>query len=360
LRKKIAVVDPSSYSLPYDYFYINEVSKYYLVDFYYSKTSSNYEYIDKLRDNKNVNLREYNITPSVTNRFCGLINYVLMLFLIFLNSYRYHSIHFIWSIFATAEIPFFLLLRNKLVFTMHNDVPHGYKGEVFFPFRIISKIVPTLVFVSKFTRDRFRTKYGLHKNVKIAQHGLMPIASDKELNQVSSSRFGGRLVFWGRVEGYKGLDFFERQKIDLPLDIYGRWSSSMSDLKQALSKNNNICIVDRYLSHEELLAMLLQEHIYILPYKAATQSGVLYTLLTYEKVFISSNVGENYQFLITHGLEKLSFDRDCYESFQSALRYAVENYLEIKMKLKIIKESYRWSTVLDHSVVNDIYLYHRL
>ncbi|MCG9597829.1 hypothetical protein L1D15_13990 [Vibrio sp. Isolate25] len=188
----------------------------------------------------------------------------------------------------------------------------------------------------------------------------MPIASDKELNQVSSSRFGGRLVFWGRVEGYKGLDFFERQKIDLPLDIYGRWSSSMSDLKQALSKNNNICIVDRYLSHEELLAMLLQEHIYILPYKAATQSGVLYTLLTYEKVFISSNVGENYQFLITHGLEKLSFDRDCYESFQSALRYAVENYLEIKMKLKIIKESYRWSTVLDHSVVNDIYLYHRL
>jgi hypothetical protein len=59
---KIAIIDPSSYTLPYDYYYLKEISKYYKIDFYYSKTQYNYETINQINDTDNIKLIEYNIS----------------------------------------------------------------------------------------------------------------------------------------------------------------------------------------------------------------------------------------------------------------------------------------------------------
>ena len=110
MNKKIAIIDPSSYSLPYDYFYVNEVSKYFKVDFYYSTTNSNYEYIEKLKYNENIELHEYQVTPSEKGRLIGVINYFKMLIHLARNRKSYHAIHFIWNIAFILE-PFSIFLK---------------------------------------------------------------------------------------------------------------------------------------------------------------------------------------------------------------------------------------------------------
>ena len=182
---RIAIIDPSSYSIPYDYFYINELSKYYKVDFYYSNTKYNYEYIEKLKNNNNVNLREYNISPIVTSKLFGLVNYFKMMKDIFFDRNKYLKIHFMWSIFALGEIPFFFFIKNKLIVTFHNDVPHNYYKKTYLPYKIISKLARKVLFVSDFTKNTFIENYSKSNKYFLIQHGIMPIDSIDE-NEINS------------------------------------------------------------------------------------------------------------------------------------------------------------------------------
>lgn len=350
---KIAIIDPSSYSIPYDYFYINELSKYYIVDFYYSNTRYNYEYIEKLRLNCNVNLLEYNISPIVNSKVFGLINYFKMMKDIFFNKDKYLKIHFVWSIFELIEIPFFLLIKNKLIFTFHNDVPHSYNKKIYSPYKIINKIAKKVVFVSNFTKNKFIEHYETSNKYFLIKHGIMPIdLIDKSEISADISR---ELIFWGRIEGYKGIDIFDDSLDKYDIGIYGKWNKNLSDLKESLSKKENIHIVDSYLDFNELSGLLSKKAVFIMPYKDATQSGVLYTFLAYQKVFISSDVGENKDFLESNGLGQLVFNRKDEKSIEGAIEYAIEFYDDIVKKMQQIKETYEWKNVMKESIVRGLY-----
>lgn len=350
---KIAIIDPSSYSIPYDYFYINELSKYYIVDFYYSNTKYNYEYIKKLRDNHSVNLLEYNISPIVNSKLFGLINYFKMMKDIFFNQDKYLKIHFVWSIFALIEIPFFLLIKNKLIFTFHNDVPHSFDKKTYFPYQIINKIAKKTLFVSNFTKNKFIENYGQNNKYFLIKHGIMPIDS-MEINETNSDN-PKELIFWGRVEEYKGVDIFSKFLDNYNISIYGKWNVNLRNLKESLSLKENIYIVDDYLNFDELNDLLSKKVVFIMPYKDATQSGVLYTFLAYQKVFIASDVGENKDFLESNGLEKLVFNRKDEKSMEDAIKYAMEFYEDITKKMKNIKETYEWKNVMKEQRVRELY-----
>jgi glycosyltransferase involved in cell wall biosynthesis len=354
---KIALVDPSSYSLPYNYFYIKELQEKVLVDFYFSRCSSNYEYIEKLKLCENVTLHEYSISPSCTNKISGLINYGKMLKDIFLKRKIYKKIHFIWSVFFLAESLLFVLIRKKLVFTFHNDVPHSYNKKVYLPYQIIMKLASKIVFVSNYTMSTFFSNYGEHPSFQLIQHGVMPIQTLPDMSLDTNIQIEKVILFWGRVEDYKGVDIFTNIKMDYPVEIYGKWSSKMVSLKNKLSTVKNIFINDHYLSLDELAMMLSRDVIFILPYKDASQSGVLYTLLAYGKVFISSNVGENNDFLIKHGLEKLIFDRRDEESMRKSIEYAFDEYNIIKSKLLKIKYEYDWGNIMDVKTIERLYAF---
>ncbi len=352
--KSIAIIDPSSYSLPYDYFYITELSKYYKIDFYYSNTKYNYEYIEELKSNSHVNLKEYNISPIVSNKLIGMKNYLNMLKDIYFNRSKYIKIHFIWSIFSLVEIPFFLLNKKQFIFTVHNDVPHSHKGKVYLPCKIITKIANKVVFVSKYTLNNFVNNYGKYSENILLQHGLMPL-NNNEIKINSKIQLEKKIIFWGRVEEYKGVDIFLNFLGDYNIEIYGKWSSNLLKLKEKLKLKSNIKIVDEYLELNELIELLSKEVVFILPYKDATQSGVLYTLLAYNKVVISSDVGENRDFLENNGLIKLVFERDNKDSINKAIDYSFSNYFELKEKLYNIKKEYEWCRIMDKDTLKDLY-----
>lgn len=352
--KYIALIDPASYTLPYDYFYINEVSKYYKIDFYYSNTKYNYDYIKKLRNNNNnINLVEYNISSSVVPKSIGLLNYIKMLSEILLKKNRYNKIHFIWNLYLPAEQIFFRLFGNKFIFTFHNNVPHSFKEKVFKPYQQINKFAQRKVFVSNFTKENFILDYGNYGEYYLLKHGIMPISNDNKVSNISEP--SDDIYFWGRVEEYKGIDIFQKFLTNYHVKIYGKWNVGLSKLKNELNNKRNIEIIDRYLQNDELIDLLCSDNIFILPYIDATQSGVLYTLLAYEKVFISSDVGENSMFLKENGLDKLIFNRENEKSIIESFEFAKNNYKDIKEKLSTIKNQYRWENIMTKDKILEVY-----
>ena len=269
------------------------------------------------------------------------------------NSYK--KIHFIWSVLIFVEVFLFIIIQNKLIFTFHNDVPHSYKKKTFWVYKVIMKLASTIVFVSNYTMKKFIKNYGTHLNTHLIQHGIMPIETLSPSLIRSSVEVDKSILFWGRVEEYKGVDVFCDFTTDYPVEIYGKWSSQLTTLKKKLSLMKNVLINDSYLPFDELSTMLSRNVVFILPYKDATQSGVLYSYLAYGNVFISSNVGENNNFLIKHGLERLIFDREDQDSIISAIDYAFNRHNEIKIKLLQIREKFEWEVVMSNKIIGEVY-----
>jgi glycosyltransferase involved in cell wall biosynthesis len=358
---RIAIVDPSSRSLPYDYFFLKEIAKSNNVDFYCSYTLFNNHFIKKIEDIENVST--YAIPVSDKNRLVGFCNYLKLLFRIMLNQKRYKSIHFIWSILPIVEIPFFCIFSSKLIFTFHNDVPHNYKKTIFLPYKIIYKLSEKVVFVSKNVMNSFINNYSIKnsKKVLLIKHGIMSLnfESDFDFDFNVNMELEKRIVFWGNVKDYKGVDIFLKLSKnqffkDYSLEVYGKWDKDLSKLKNAIVKSG-VKVVDSFLSMEELAELLDSNSIFILPYEKATQSGVLYTLLFHNRLFISTVTGDNGQFLIEAKLEELLFDKNELDEIIKVVKYCELNQIDIRNKLNKRREYYKWENIFKE--IGDIYTF---
>lgn len=343
--QRIAIIDPSSRSLPYDFYYIQEVSKSYLVDFYCSNTVFNEGYIDKIKKLNNVNLIKADI--SNVSKSKGVFNYLLLLIKITFK--KYSHIHFQWYIFLVIEFLFFFILRNKLVITFHNVKPHSYYKEFYFPNFILKTLASKIIFISNYVQNEFIEIYGKPKKHYLVNHGVFPLNTSNE-KVINKKR---ELIFWGNIKPYKGVDVFKSlikssSFNSCSFKIYGKWDSSLLDLKNELS--DNCFIVDEYLSEQELLKLLHTDSVFIIPYENASQSGILYSLLGANRVFISTDKGDNGFFLKKYGLEKLLFNKENISSILNAMNYALDNYNIISSKLKGIKNDFLWENI-DYKII---------
>lgn len=356
--KKLAVIDPSSYSLPYDFGFLSGLCGSCHVDFYCSYGANFSEYEARLNQVSD-RVFAYKISPSSTTKLRGLYNYLLMLFSLFLKRNEYDYIHFQWSIFWPAELLFFLLCRKKTILTIHNDIPHNSNRKRSFSLLVLSRLAKLNVFVSGFTKSRFEKRYFRSSKNILIQHGLIrfnisDVNDNLKEEKINLDKFD--MIFWGRVERYKGLELFaDRLLSAYKIGIYGKWSAELLELKRTLSLESNFHIHDEYLPESSIKHLFCSRAVFVLPYNRATQSGVLYTLLAYEVVFISSNVGENSEFLNAIGLPELTFDVGDVVGLIDAFKFAQENYSSIIAKLRLVKEKYEWTSILNSKVVNSLY-----
>jgi len=351
--KKIAIVDASSRTLPYDVFYINEVSKRYKVDFYFSNTNYNISFLELLKNNKNVKIFKNEISQK--SKFKGLVNYFFLLLKIYKIKNEYHKIHFQWFIFFPLEILFFLKVKSKLIFTFHNVRPHNSKINKYFPNKILYSICEKVVFVSNHVKNEFFKTYNItdKKKAILVKHGILPISVtiDSKPNYLTIRK---KIIFWGNIKKYKGISIFKKiidSKLFLnyELEIYGKWDTDLLPLKKELIQKG-IFVRDEFIHEKNVIELLNSNSIFIMPYKNVSQSGILYTLIHYKILFVSTSHGDNRDFLIKYKLNDLLFDFNDISSLKKSIDFLEANKNQILTKLNNAREEFEWKNISYHDV----------
>lgn len=354
--KNIAIVDPASYALTYDYYFIKSLSKSYNIFFYCSKTAFNYEFIEEIKSLPNVTVLEFKV--SGVNKIKGIYNFIKLYFKLFLNRKSYSSINIQWSVIPLIEFFFFLSFRGKLIFTMHNSVPHNSKRKTTLFNKFASKISQYNVFVSEYTKGVFEKNYSFKscRNI-VFQHGAMPLTL-KRINSTVSSEIlstqtnlrevsNMKLIFWGNIKHYKGVDFLvdnidSLSQNDLDLEVYGKYDHKLKYLHNQILNSGHRSVND-YLPLDYVESILNQDNsLVILPYRNSSQSGIMYNCISIGKPFICSNVGESAFFLKSNNLSNLVFEFDNLSSLIDAIKYFQTNREMVESKFNDFKNSYSW------------------
>lgn len=355
MTDRIAIVDPGSFILPYDFQLVKALAESGQgVDFYGSTTRYNGEFLDAMQSLPGVRVHSRAISSSVTRRWQGAFAYLMQLTTLLRHARSYATVNLQFSGFWPAEWLVFGLLRRKFVFTVHNAVPHGFAGLQHRPTLRLARLARALVFVSESTRDDFLRRYGdaFRAKSSVLPHGLLPVAPQVGVVRYAAEAPLRSLVFWSTVKPYKGVELFGelarseaiRQR-GLSLAIYGAWAPELLGLRHELA-GMGVAIHDEYLGQAELLGLLSQDVAFLLPYQQASQSGALYSLLNHGRLFLCSDVGDLGAFMRRHGLEGLLLKDRSAASVLQCLAFLDANRAAVVAAFTRAQQALRWDRLL--------------
>lgn len=160
------------------------------------------------------------------------------------------------------------------------------------------------------------------------------------------------ILFCGFIRPYKGVDILisalpvllKQQAAHLV--IAGEfWQNGEAQYRQqieALGLESAVTIINHYLPDEQLGALMAQADVVVLPYRSATQSGIVQMAFGHEQPVITTNVGGLAE-AVTDGKTGLVVPpEDPDELAQALIRYFAEELKPI-FKQNIMKENGRFS-----------------
>jgi glycosyltransferase involved in cell wall biosynthesis len=268
--------------------------------------------------------------------------------------HHFSTINLQFSVLWPLELPFWWLLRRQLVYTVHNAVPHGHVGLQHAPTRWIAMLARQLVFVSAATLDDFLRRYGegFRAKTSVLPHGLLPLLPRDAVQPVRLCAQPQALVFWGTVKGYKGIELFaalarsaDWKLHGLPLEIHGRWDTELHPLRDELI-TLGVLVEDRYLDAAAMRALMGREVLFALPYRDASQSGALYTLLHQGCTFACSDAGDLGAFLRRFKLQGLLLPERSAGAVLDAVQHLRQHATAVAQALQDAQQRSTWDTAL--------------
>jgi hypothetical protein len=357
LSDSIAILDGGSFVLPYDYQLVRALAaRGAAVEFYGSRTRYNGEFLEAMRQLGGVTVHERGVSGTVSSRWRGLAAYIGLLVTLLWRSRRHRLVDVQFSAWWPGDLLVLALLRRKLVFSVHNAVPHGYAGMRHGPTLWLARLARSLVFVSEATREEFLRRYGRHFDAKavVMPHGLLPAAPGLDPVEYSARRAAPReIVFWSTVRSYKGVEIFAElarspalRSRGLALRVAGKWDRELLPLRDELAALG-VRIDDGYLDRDALLCLLAEDVVFLLPYRDASQSGALYTLLSHACVFICADAGDLGAFMRRFGLTGLLLRDRTAPAVVECLEYLQAHRDEVLEALRAAQRQFDWQRVIE-------------
>ncbi|MFD0834736.1 glycosyltransferase family 4 protein [Mariniflexile aquimaris] len=245
------------------------------------------------------------------------------------------------------DIPFILLFKllgRKVVFTVHDGVLHTGERNFIMQFLTNYRMRHSncLIYLTQYVKRLVEERYKIIKPSHIVP---LPIIENDFINIKKRNRDSKNLLFLGRIDKYKGVEMLMDSVFDIPNEFDRLIIAGKSLYTIDYLKHEKIEIKDKYLSEEEIGALLSWANVLILPYTEATQSAVITLGVYAELPMICTKVGgfseqlaEDESFWCEPNKEDLALTIK--EVFKNP-----EKYNNIKNKLTEKKNDLSWSVI---------------
>ena len=203
--------------------------------------------------------------------------------------------------------PLLLMLRKyPLVATFHDIEPHPGEdrlldaGSLLYRLTLfVSRVMPDRIFVhGKALRDTLVKNYRVpEENVHVIPIGEHEVAPFMAFEQEGLEPDGRRVLFFGRIHRYKGLDYLiqaepliTREIPDARIVIAGT-GEDFSRYEKAMAGRDAFEVYNYRIPYEEGARLFQQASIVALPYLEASQSGVIPTAYGFRRPVVATDVG---------------------------------------------------------------------
>ena len=200
--------------------------------------------------------------------------------------------------FLEGYYKFLYLFRKKLVFTIHDPIPHSsFSGNEDYIKQRNNFFANSdnFIILNNLQKEEFVDTYNLHnKNVFVNAMGVysfMEIFSDDSL--VPQVPY---ILFWGQIQEHKGVDIL----LEAMLKVHENYPNTnlviagKGKIKFPLEnfeKKEFIQFYNEYLTMDKIASLIRSSLFVVCPYKDATQSGVVMTTFALSKAIIATDVG---------------------------------------------------------------------
>lgn len=255
-----------------------------------------------------------------------------------------------------------VLKGENLVHTFHELGNHA--GELH-PINIVQSAIKDksmVILHSKATYERFlsipgadvsRTTmipFGKFETCKLYVHEqdvALPFSNNKPM-----------LLFYGYIYPYKGLDILAKS-IELLKDDWDKFNVVIAgagddpSLPYFRSLPNGF-VMNKFLSNDEMMNLIRQSSAILLPYRSASQTGIIPTCTLYGKPFIATNVGAFSESVID-GYNGLLVEPESPESFATAIKSLIEDNALLSKLTKGASsfgngDQFDWNTIAKQTV----------
>ncbi len=253
--------------------------------------------------------------------------------------------------------------KTKIVVICHNVIPHEKKpGDISltkFFFSSVDKFILLSNSVEKellsiIPNADYATLYHpIYSNFGEA-------VSKKAAREYLKLKSKNTLLFFGFIREYKGLGVLLeavaelKSKMDFQLLVAGEFYSNEEKYKQRiidLGLENYIILFSDFIPQDEVKYYFSACDVVVLPYKSATQSGIVQIANNFVKPMISTNVGGLSEVIIDGKTGYLVEKENPTELAKSILKYFEENReTDFSENIRVDKEKYSWKNFANELV----------
>jgi D-inositol-3-phosphate glycosyltransferase len=198
--------------------------------------------------------------------------------------------------------------RSRIVYLLHNVAPHEKRfGDVFLS-RLALKTANGYLCLSRAEEALFHRLFPevSAERVVYSPHPIYDCYTKFEPGQAAARQKLGLdtarvILFFGLVRDYKGLDLLLRampgilrNEPSTKLVIAGEFYSSRAEtdaLIKELGIGASVLVHDRYIGADEIGMYFAAADCVVLPYRSATQSGIIQMAFALDTPVITTNVG---------------------------------------------------------------------
>ena len=185
------------------------------------------------------------------------------------------------------------LLRRPVVYTAHDPVPHPQAPIALrLSNAIMERMADAIVVLTRHGREQLLTIGIPGRKIYLIPHGVYSFFTRGRRVQASTEKL---ILFFGRIEAYKGLDSLVAAFLRLPNNLKG-WrlviagSGALPHWMSAVDRSR-IHIINAYLADKEVAGLMQRAQMVVIPYTEASQSGVIATAYAFGRPVIATNVG---------------------------------------------------------------------